>query len=313
MDLRQLEYFVRVAELGSFTKAAATLDMSQPVLSRQVRRLEVELGKHLLYRNGRGVTPTEAGKRLLAHGKGILHQMQLARNELDDEHVTPVGKVVIGLPPTLCKRMAVPLIAAFRDRYPQANIGIVEGLTVSMQEWLLMGRLDMAVLYNPALNAQLEYEHLCAEPLCLISPRKTPARLPASLSLRELGHYPLVLPSLPNAIRTLIETECARQGLTLKIVFEVDAIGSVLDIVEQGYAHAVLSRDAVEAWNRQSQLRVTPIASPAIVSQAVIATAAERPLTRLAEATVELIRAQMSAATRGAVRTVNKKQPSRKS
>ena len=75
MDLKQLEYFVRVAELGSFTRASSVLDIAQPALSRQVRLLEVELRQNLLLRNGRGVTTTEAGKLLLEHGRGILHQV----------------------------------------------------------------------------------------------------------------------------------------------------------------------------------------------------------------------------------------------
>ena len=80
MDLKQLEYFIRVAELGSFTRAGArALDIAQPALSRQVRLLEVELRQNLLLRNGRGATPTEAGQLLLDHARGILHQVERAR------------------------------------------------------------------------------------------------------------------------------------------------------------------------------------------------------------------------------------------
>src|SRR5512137_3183050 len=108
MDLKQLECFVRVAELGSFTRAATAMETSQSVLSRLVRQLEIELRKHLLYRHGRGVTPTESGKRLLAHGRGILHQVGLAHQELEDLEESPTGKVVIGLPPSVGKRLTVP-------------------------------------------------------------------------------------------------------------------------------------------------------------------------------------------------------------
>ena len=79
MDLKQIEYCVRVAELGSFTRAAVVLNIAQPALSRQVRLLEVELRQNLLVRNGRGAIPTEAGKVLLEHGRGILHQVERAR------------------------------------------------------------------------------------------------------------------------------------------------------------------------------------------------------------------------------------------
>jgi LysR family nitrogen assimilation transcriptional regulator len=112
MDLKQLEYFVRVAELGSFTKAALALDVAQPALSRQVRLLEVELRQNLLIRNGRGATPTDAGKLLLEHGRGILHQVERAREELGRVRGALAGRVAIGLPPSLARVMTVPLTRA---------------------------------------------------------------------------------------------------------------------------------------------------------------------------------------------------------
>ena len=98
MDLKQLEYFVRVAEMGSFTHAAAALGMAQSALSRQVRLLEVELRQNLLVRNGRGVTPTEAGRLLVDHGRGILHQMARAREDMERLRGGVSGAVAIGLP-----------------------------------------------------------------------------------------------------------------------------------------------------------------------------------------------------------------------
>src|SRR5687768_12157435 len=150
MDLKQLEYFVRVAELGSFTRAAIALDVAQPALSRQVRLLEVELRQNLLTRNGRGATPTEAGQLLLEHGRGILHQVQRAREELGRVRGALAGRVAVGLPPSVAKVMAVPLIREFRSRMPEATVSVSEGLSAAMQESLAKGRLDIAVLYNAA-------------------------------------------------------------------------------------------------------------------------------------------------------------------
>src|SRR2546422_8210 len=112
MDLRQLDYFVHVAELGSFSKAASLLSIAQSALSTRVRKLEVELKQPLLHRNGRGVTPTDAGKRLLVHARGILMQVDRTRAELAEFRSTPSGHIVIGLPPRY------PLIAPSR---PNAN------------------------------------------------------------------------------------------------------------------------------------------------------------------------------------------------
>ena len=148
MDLRQLEYFVRVAELGSFTRAAAALGVAQPALSRQIRLLEVELRQNLLTRHGRGAQPTEAGLLLLEHGRGILHQVAHTRDELARLRGGLSGRVSLGLPPSVARVLAVPLMQAFRTEWPQARLAISEGLSTGMLESLVSGRLDVAVLYN---------------------------------------------------------------------------------------------------------------------------------------------------------------------
>src|SRR5450756_381889 len=156
MDLKQLEYFVRVAELGSFTRPAIALDVAQPALSRQVRLLEVELHQNLLTRNGRGAVPTEAGKLLLAHGRGILHQVERAREELGRVRGSLAGRVAVGLPTSLARVLTVPLTRAFRNALPEATISVSEGLSVALQEALVAGRLDIAVLYNARRTDEIE-------------------------------------------------------------------------------------------------------------------------------------------------------------
>lgn len=293
MDIKQLEYFIRVAELGSFTKAATALRVSQPVLSRYVRRLEVELKTHLLYRNGHGVTPTESGKRLLAHGKGILHQVDLARHTLREDETSPGGKVVVGLPPSVGKLLTVRLVSQFRERFPKAALGIVEGLTATLHEWLLLGRLDVAVLYNPTPTPHLSYEHASSENLYLMSSATASSGLPARVRMRDLSRFPLIIPSRPNALRTLIESECSRHHVPLDIVLEIDAIISVLDLVERGAGHAILPQYAIQECARRKAIAMTPIVSPGITSRLDIAVSAQRPMTGLARRTIELIKAEL--------------------
>ncbi|MBX3662093.1 MAG: LysR family transcriptional regulator [Burkholderiales bacterium] len=290
MDLRQLECFVRVAELGSFTKASAMLGISQSILSRQVRRLELDVKKHLLHRNGRGVTMTDHGRRLLAHGRGILHQLDLARQELEDTEHAPAGKIVIGMPPTAGKLLAVRAVTEFRARFPQASIGIVEGLTTTMQEWLMLGRIDCALLYNPAPVSGLDYQDAGAEKLYLIS-RPPAARRSETVRLADIAGLPLIIPSRPNALRTFIEAEFERRRLPLNAALEIDSIPAVIDLVARGLGHAILSRHAIRDHALQRKLHAARITSPEVVSRWVIATATQRPLTRLAQHTIDLLKA----------------------
>ena len=116
MDLKQLEYFMHVAEFGSFTHASRYLKVAQPALSRQVRTLEVELRQTLFARNGRGVTLTQAGQRLLEHARGIVQQVQRARLDLEQQRGALSGRLVIGLPPSVSRVLTGPLLRAGHEQ-----------------------------------------------------------------------------------------------------------------------------------------------------------------------------------------------------
>jgi LysR family nitrogen assimilation transcriptional regulator len=291
MDLRQLDYFVHVAELGSFTKAASLLGIAQPALSRQVRSLELELAQTLLYRNGRGVSPTEAGKRLLAHGRGILQQVERAREEVGELKDAPVGHVVVGLPPSVARILAVPLVREFRRRYPRGSIGIVEGLTVYMQEWLMMGRVELALLYNPVPSPQIEVMPFLEEDMHLIRPRAD-RRFSGTgpIALRELPGHPLIIPSRPHAIRMHVETQLAHLGLKPSIALEIDGVAAILDLVAEGHGYAVLPINSIRSAGRKAGLTAHPIHRPRLRSKLALAVPAQRAATPLARATQSLMR-----------------------
>jgi len=214
MDLKQLEYFVRVAELGSFTRYSIELGVAQPALSRQVRSLEVELRQNLFERNGRGVTLTDAGSRLLAHGRGILQQVQRARQELEALRGTAAGALALGLPPSLSRSLTAPLVEAFRARLPAATLTVVEGLSTYMVEWLVQGRVDCAAVYNATPSPAVELQPVLEERLYLVSARgKARTAVGPPVSLAEVAARPLVIPTRPHAIRMQIETALAEAGV----------------------------------------------------------------------------------------------------
>src|SRR5450631_2029637 len=169
MNLKQLEYFVQVAELGSFSKAAVVLDIAQPALSRQVRSLETELHQQLFLRNGRGVALTDAGKRLFDHSVAVLQLVSHAREDLGASRDEPVGRVTIGLPPSIGRQFTLPLIDRFKKELSSAKLAIVEGLSTHIVEWVTTGRVDIGLAYNPQTQPALEIVPLLEEPLGLVS------------------------------------------------------------------------------------------------------------------------------------------------
>ena len=293
MDLKQLEYFVRVAELGSFTRAAQALDVAQPALSRQVRLLEVELRQNLLLRNGRGAMPTDAGRLLLEHARGILHQVERAREELGRVGGALAGRVAIGLPPSLSRALAVPITRAVRQQLPQASVSICEGLSINMQEWLISGRLDIAVLYNAQPTPEIELTPLLEEELVLVQPRPpgfSQETSPGPIALKDIAQLPLVIPSRPNALRMLVESEMANLGLRPLISLEIDGVAAILDLVADGAGAALLSHNAVASSSRPLAFQTRPVAEPPLRTRLSLATSAQRPCTLTQKTCLSMLR-----------------------
>src|SRR5271170_1695666 len=229
MELKQLEYFRHVAELGSFTRAASFLSVVQPALSRQVRQLEVELGQNLFERNGRGVVLTDAGTRLLEHTRGILTQIGRARQELEDQRNGDSGHFTLGLPPTLGRSVTVPLVKAFARQLPNARLATVEGLSAYILEWLNVGRVDCALVYNASASPQVDLQPLLDEQLFLVEPLPPHAgrRTRKSISLAELAGYSLIIPSRPHAMRMSVENALAGVEQKIQVVYEIESIPAI--------------------------------------------------------------------------------------
>jgi LysR family nitrogen assimilation transcriptional regulator len=298
MDLKQLEYFVRVAELGSFTRASIVLAIAQPALSRQIRLLEVELRQNLLVRNGRGAQPTEAGQLLLKHGRGILHQVELAREELGAVRGALAGRVSIGLPPSLSRLISVPLTHAFKQQLPQAHLTLTEGFSVLMLEAMRVGNLDMAVLYDAARSPDVEITTLHTEELVLIS-KAANAKKPTGkaqliqrqpIQLAEVASLPLILPSRPNAFRLLIENEMSAIGNKPRITFEVDGLNAILSLVKEGLGHAVLPSYSLSNFDDPTLFTLRSIRGPRIISELMLVRPSRRSSTETQKIAADVLK-----------------------
>jgi LysR family nitrogen assimilation transcriptional regulator len=301
MNLKQLEYFVHVAELGSFSKAALVLGIAQPALSRQVRTLETDLRETLLLRNGRGVELTEAGRRLFAHGVDILQLVSQAREDMGSTRNEPSGRITIGLPPTIGRQLTLPLVDGFQRRLPQARLAIVEGLSSHIVEWIVTGRVDLGLLYNPEPHPGLELQPVLQEPLCLVTavPQRGRAK-PEPLPLAQLGSHPLILPERGHVIRRLLETQAGLAGLKLDIAWEVSSIPAIIDLVCAGYGHAVLTASAVAASGRGDELLVRTLVEPQLTSVLCLATSAHKRSTPLQRQATTMLKALVAALPQGA-------------
>jgi LysR family nitrogen assimilation transcriptional regulator len=291
MNLTALEYFTIIAELGSFSRAAARRNVGQPVLSRQIRLLETELGVELFHRTGRGVSLTEAGRRFETHCKSLLAAMRNARAELDLLKAEPGGGVTIAMPPSIGWLLTAPLVRSCYREAPQISLHVVEGFSGHVLDWLASGRIDIGIVYNAAHRAHLETEQLLDEELVVLGPANDPSGLGASpIRAADLARVPLLLPAEPHGLRILIDGFAQRIGVTLNVRSELDAMPSTLQLVESGDGYTILSQGAGQHLISAGRIRFWRITNPAIRRQLMLTTSTQRPITPSIRLVIQMIR-----------------------
>ncbi len=233
MELRQLRYFVRVVELGSFSRAAADLQLVQSALSQQVSRLEGELATRLLQRNSKGVAPTEAGLAFFHQAQLALRHAEQAARAAQQSRLT--GTASVGLAPTTAAVLGLPLVQAMRRRYPDVRLHMVESLSGHLAHMLNARQLDLAILFDTQPARRWSVTPLLTEKLYLIQSRERPLH-PAGARVRmsALAGVPLILPTGPHGLRSTLDAAFARARVTPHVALEIDSLSLVMDAVDQG-------------------------------------------------------------------------------
>lgn len=294
LDLRQLQLFAAVAEFGSFSRAAVVLSISQPVLSRQIRALEEKLGTTLLYRNGRGIVLTEAGTLLKDYSNAILEQVSRATTEIAALHSNPRGMITIGMPPSVGIVLTCRLVQNFRAQFPLISIRVVEGYSGHLLEWLVMGKIDVAVLYNTPRMNNLLCEPLLRDELFLLGPASDPARLgPGPVQAARVSDLPMILSPRPHGLRILLDQFFAAAGITPRVELEIEAVPSTLNLVEQGFGYTILSYSSVHRLVAEGRIKYWHIENPVMRRELLLATSSRRPTTTAIRALTAQIRAEV--------------------
>ncbi|MFJ4345202.1 LysR substrate-binding domain-containing protein [Pseudomonas sp. NPDC089401] len=287
MELRQLRYFVKIIEHGSLGRAALELDVGVSALSQQIAKLESELSTRLLNRSSTGVTPTSAGMAFLHHAQLCLRQ---ADNAILAAHRGRMsGYVTVGLPPTTATVLALPLIDAMRQRYPDIQLHLVEMLSGHLAAQLNARQLDLAILFQLEGGKRWSVTPLLDEQLFVISAPQLPgAPRQACVQLAELGQLPLVMPSAQHGLRAALMAAFERSGLTPNIIMEVDGLAVLMNAVRAGHA-ATIQPGAAAALKGETGLHVTQIGDAHVGRRNLLATLADDELSPAALATRRVI------------------------
>jgi len=303
MDLKRLEYFLSVAEHGSFSRAASVIGVAQPALGRQVQRLEESCGAKLFYRHGRGVSLTPEGETYAARVRPLLLELAGASDGLGNSERPLAGVVTIGMTPTVMSLIGLPLIRWMRELAPGVRLNFLAGYSGYVHEWLVDGRLDIAILHDARRSQHIAVDFLATARLFLVS---TPALARASgmsedastpMAVQALAGLPLALPSRAHGLRRTIEAATAKAKTPLNVTYELDALMLMKAVALDGIAHTVLAMPAVAAEVQAGRLIARRLVAPDLETRLMVATSLNRPLTQAARAVLAELKPVLIAET----------------
>jgi DNA-binding transcriptional LysR family regulator len=242
MELRQLEYFVAVAEEASFTRAAERVHISQSGVSAQIRQLEHELGATLLDRSGRTTTVTTAGAAALEHARAVLTSVTAVRQAVDDVTGLIRGRLVIGMVTGCTITPLFDALAAFHLAHPGVEITLFEDNSDRLIDGVRTGATDLALIGAAGTPpAGLGALTIVSEPIVAVVPLGHPLAKRRRATLATVTGYPIVCLPEGTGIRTVFDQACAAKGIQPNIVLQASAPAAVTDLALRGFGVAIVS------------------------------------------------------------------------
>lgn len=285
MNLRHLGYFVRIADLGSFTKAAQHLRVAQPALTRHIQQIEATFGVELFFRSSRGVVLTEAGRNLYDNATRILHDIESASNELRSFAGQPSGSVVLGITPSLSSLVVPRLLAHGRDRLAKIKLKFVESFGGQLEEWLADRRIDLAIHTEPVANRHLLWTPLAVEEMVLVTRHDRGSAKPVSVA--ELGAMPL---TMTDSLRNLVDRLLEPHGGCLAVDTTLNSISTILLMLREGLCASILPYSAVRADCTAGALHAHRITASGVTRNLALSVNAQRPMSLGTQAVAALVR-----------------------
>ena len=260
MELRQLAYFVAVAEERNFTRAAQRIPIAQPAISQQIHRLESELSEKLFVRDRRGTRLTPAGEALLPHARATLASAEHAREAVAALSGLLTGRLAFGFVQPLPDRRLAGLLGAFHRQHPGIELRLIEDETDALLAALATGELDAALIglgrYDrlpPEVGSRL----VAREPVVVAVHPGHPLSGRGSIALQALREAPMVTLTSSSKQRSNLEAACRAAGFTPRIVAETSDLSVTIELIQQQIGVAVLPQSALDGAAAVTQLSLT--------------------------------------------------------
>jgi LysR family transcriptional regulator, nitrogen assimilation regulatory protein len=293
VDIKQLRALLAIAETGSVTKAATLLHVVQPAVSRQLRLLEEDVGTALFSRGRYGMELTEAGEIFVEHAGRALAELDRARSQLQPAGGV-AGIVTIGLLPSMCDLLASELVSNVAREHPAIRLRISMGYTGHLQDWLELGDVDAALLYDPKPAPTMQVQPLLEERLWVVGRPEAAFQATSPVNLEQVAAQPMILPNAPHGIRSLVEHACALAGISLSIAAETNAMSVQKALVLGGLGITILPSIAIVDDVARGLLSAAPLADPNLQRKIVLALPNTRRVPVAVRCVVDRLVAQMS-------------------
>jgi len=289
MEIHQLNYFVAVAETGSFSRAAERCNVAQPSLSQQIIKLEQELGDPLFDRLRHRVVLTDTGRNLLPRAITILAELQEIKHSMNQEMDSSRGMLTVGFIPTIAPFVLPRVIKRFGREYPHARLSVHEDLTQALVHDLVDGKLDVGITSTPIHNKIIRTQELLSEPLLVASSKAHDIITGATLLVKELDNFPFIALSEMHCLGEQVQSFCYQQHLELKIVCHTSQLTTVQNCVALGLGVSLVPK-ALAKSDKSKQIVYRNLSDAAPQRKIAAATHVERTLSFLAKKFIEIVR-----------------------
>lgn len=258
LTFRQLETFATVARLGSFSRAAEALHLTQPAVSIQVRQITESIGLPLFEHSGREIRLTAAGQELLRTARELDDSWNRFESAVDALKGLKKGRLRVALV-TTAKYFLPRMLGAFCQRYPDIEIELEVANRARIIERLRANEDDLYIMSFPPEELDVVATPFLDNPLVVVAPAAYP--LPAGpLSLADLAPHPFLLRETGSGTRKAVDRHLAANGLTLKVKLALGSNEAIRDLVASGMGLAILSRHVLGEHPEQEGLRILEVA-----------------------------------------------------
>jgi len=267
MEVRQLGYFIKAAEMLHFTAAAEACFVTQSTLSQQIKQLEEELGMLLFDRVGKNVRLTEAGNVFLIHARQIVLDIKKSKQAIFELANMVNGELRIGVTYAFSS-LLLPALTPFSEKYPGIMIHVEYGTAGELENKLRTADLDIILAFHEQADSSgLDMQPLFSSRIMMVVAKKNPLAKLNKITLKELGKLELILPSNGFSSRDLLNEIFRKNNISPNIKIEMNDVHSLLSMVESGNWATIINEKAIGTWDT---LTAIPISGKELYKQAFI-------------------------------------------